>query len=37
MIADHIGGRKLYNAVLSIWLGQKAIDDKLKKGLLGAR
>lgn len=35
LVADNLGGKKLYNAVLSIWLGQEAIDDKLKKGLLG--
>ena len=35
LIADNIGGRKLFNSVLSIWLGQKAIDGKLKKSLLG--
>ena len=29
------GGRALYNAVLAIWLGQKAIDDTLKAGMLG--
>ncbi len=37
LIADNIGGRKLFNSVLSIWLGQKAIDGKLKKSLLGER
>lgn len=35
LVADNLGGKKLYNAVLSIWLGKNAIDDKLKKGLLG--
>lgn len=31
------GGRALYNAVLAIWLGPKAIDDTLKAGMLGSR
>lgn len=36
LIADNIGGKELFNSVLRIWLGEKAIDGKLKKGLLGA-
>ncbi|MGN1209346.1 MAG: chalcone isomerase family protein [Duodenibacillus sp.] len=31
------GGRTLYNAVLAIWLGPKAIDDTLKAGMLGTK
>lgn len=35
-VGDAIGGgRALYNAVLAIWLGEKAIDDTLKEGMLG--
>ena len=30
------GGRALYNAVLSIWLGENTIDSDLKAKLLGA-
>lgn len=33
-IADDIGGKELFNAVLRIWIGEKAIDNKLKKSLL---
>lgn len=33
-VADNLGGRRLFDAVLGIWLGKNAIDDKLKKGLL---
>ena len=29
-----IGGKALYDAVLRIWLGEKAIDSGLKKALL---
>lgn len=31
------GGRTLYNAVLAIWLGPKAIDESLKAGMLGGK
>ena len=34
-IANNIGGKELFNAVLRIWIGEKAIDAKLKKSLLG--
>jgi hypothetical protein len=30
-----IAGEEFYNAVLRIWLGDKPVDDDLKKGLLG--
>ncbi len=33
-IANDIGGKELFNAVLRIWIGEKAIDGKLKKSLL---
>ncbi len=35
LIASDLGGKALYDAVLRIWLGDKAIDAKLKSGLLG--
>ena len=31
LVADNIGGKKLFDSVLRIWLGENAIDDKLKK------
>ena len=34
LIGEKIGGEKLYEAVLKIWLGSKAIDDELKASLL---
>ena len=34
MIGEKIGGQDLYNAVLRIWIGEKSIDDNLKKSLL---
>lgn len=34
VIGEKIGGKDLYNAVLGIWLGLKAIDSDLKKSLL---
>lgn len=33
-IGEKIGGEKLYEAVLKIWLGEKAIDNGLKASLL---
>jgi hypothetical protein len=30
-----IAGEEFYTAVLRIWLGDKPVDDKLKKGLIG--
>lgn len=35
LVADNIGGKKLFDSVLRIWLGENAIDDKLKKSMLG--
>ena len=32
-----LGGRELYQAVLGIWLGPKAIDSGLKRALLGEK
>lgn len=34
-VADAIPGKALYDAVLAIWLGDNAIDDTLKEGMLG--
>lgn len=34
-IAKNVGGRQLYNSVLGIWLGPKAIDASLKAAMLG--
>lgn len=34
LIGEKIGGKALYDAVLRIWLGEKAIDSGLKKALL---
>ena len=34
LIGEKIGGQKLYEAVLKIWLGEKAIDNGLKAALL---
>jgi hypothetical protein len=34
MIGEGIGGKALYDAVLRIWLGPKAIDDTLKRALI---
>lgn len=34
-IAKNVGGRQLYNSVLGIWLGPKAIDTSLKAAMLG--
>ena len=34
LIGEKIGGEALYQAVLKIWLGDKAIDSDLKKALL---
>lgn len=34
LIGEKIGGKALYEAVLKIWLGPKAIDSGLKKALL---
>ncbi len=34
LIGERIGGKALYDAVLRIWLGEKAIDSGLKKALL---
>lgn len=34
LIGEKIGGKDLYEAVLKIWLGPKAIDSGLKKALL---
>lgn len=34
LIGEKIGGEKLYEAVLKIWLGDKAIDNGLKASLL---
>lgn len=31
LVADNIGGKKLFDSVLRIWLGENAIDDKLKR------
>ena len=33
LVADNIGGKKLFDSVLRIWLGENAIDDKLKKSM----
>jgi hypothetical protein len=30
-----IAGEELYNAVLKIWIGDKPVEDSLKKGMLG--
>ena len=35
LVANNIGGKKLFDSVLRIWLGENAIDDKLKKSMLG--
>lgn len=34
-VGDPIPGKPLYDAVLAIWLGEKPIDERLKKGMLG--
>ncbi len=34
VIGENIGAKALYDAVLKIWLGEKAIDADLKKALL---
>lgn len=36
-VGEAIPGQPLYDAVLAIWLGEKPIDESLKKGLLGAK
>lgn len=34
LIGENIGGKELFDAVLRIWLGPKAIDETLKKALV---
>ena len=35
-VGESIPGKALYDAVLSIWIGEKPIDDDLKPALLGS-